>query len=314
MTKLTNDLTWSVSRANLFSTCPRAYYYSYYGSWEGWSFNAPAKTRELYMLKQIKTLILWAGSIVHDTIKQALTDYSRNPIPENRPTFNSLSTFALGKMRDGWREAVAKLYLDKPKSTNLFELFYGNGQSLPKELTDSIKARVLESLENFASSAVLTEITSVPVDQWKPIDTLDTFSINDLKVWCAVDFAYTDSQGILHIIDWKTGSEHVEELRLQLACYALYAMDQWHATLDTIQLHGVFLRDGARKSNYAVNSESLITAKDQILSSAQAMRSKIKDVDNNLVDEEDFQPSPSERACSSCGYRKVCPAFASNNN
>ncbi|MBR4124901.1 MAG: hypothetical protein IKR13_01740 [Victivallales bacterium] len=70
---ITNDLTWSVSRARLFRSCQRAYYYAYYGAWGGWSNDAPVAAQLLYRLKQIKTFALWGGSIVHEVIRDALT-------------------------------------------------------------------------------------------------------------------------------------------------------------------------------------------------------------------------------------------------
>ena len=59
---ITNDLSWSVSRAALFQTCQRAYYFHYYGSWGGWDKNASDLCRTLYMLKQMKTLAMWAST------------------------------------------------------------------------------------------------------------------------------------------------------------------------------------------------------------------------------------------------------------
>ena len=72
MAIISNELTWSASRASMFQSCPRKYYYNYYGSWGGWDKKADEKTKLLYILKNVKPMILWAGSIVHDTIKDSL--------------------------------------------------------------------------------------------------------------------------------------------------------------------------------------------------------------------------------------------------
>jgi hypothetical protein len=304
--KLENEFSWSVSRAQLFASCPRAYYYNYYGSWGGWEVDAPERTRQLYMLKNIKPLAMWAGSIVHDTIKEALEAFARG---EGFPQLTQLQELALTKMRQGWTEAVRQEWLRYPKRTNILELYYGNRKNLPREQTDSIKERVLTCMDAFAHSATLAEIMQTPYLQWKPVDTLDTFFVDDTKIWCAIDFAYVGPDSILHIIDWKTGSEHRATLRQQLACYALYAMEKWHHPLEKIAMHGVFLFDGGRRSDYPVAPDLLISVKDQILSSIQAMKGKLTDVETNAAEEDNFPCTPSEFNCRQCPFREACPYF-----
>lgn len=226
------------------------------------------------------------------------------------PPLAELQDQARALLRSGWTDAVQQEWRQYPKKTNLFELYYGNGKSLPSEMTDKIKDRVYTCLEAFATSPVVRDVLATPYINWKPVDTLDTFMVDDLKVWCAVDFAYTDQQGLLHIIDWKTGGENRITLRQQLGCYALFAMEKWLVPLDRIRLHGVFLLDGGRPSDYPVQPDLLVSVKDQILTSALAMKSKLRDPANNLAEEDDFPCQPSEYGCMQCNYRQVCPQFA----
>lgn len=305
--QLSNDLTWSVSRAQLFQNCQRAYYFNYYGSWGGWDSAAPERTRQLYILKNIKPMVMWAGSIVHDLIKQALEQYSMTRV---LPSTSDLQNQARRQLRQGWTESVSQAWRTAPKKTNLHELYYGNGKTLPREDTDRIKARVYDSLEAFVNSATLKAILTVPFVQWKPIDILDSFQVEEYKVWCAVDFAYTDREGVLHIVDWKTGGENPVTLRQQLACYALYAMDKWKCPVEQLALHGVFLNDGGRRSDYPVDAALLISVKDQILLSVQAMRRKLRDPEQNLAEEEDFPLTENLNACESCVFCEACPRFA----
>jgi hypothetical protein len=304
MGKLANELSWSVSRAGLFEECRRAYYYNYYGSWGGWEAEAPERTRLLYVLKNIKTLAMWAGGVVHQTLGEALGRYARTG---QAISAGELQARARTRLRSGWLEAVQREWLAQPKKTNLHELYYGNGQSLPRETTEAIRERVNDCLAAFAQSAVLREILTVPYLDWKPIDTLGTFDLDGLKVWCAIDFAYTDPAGNLRLIDWKTGAEDRESLTTQLACYALYAADTWFAALDRLRLHGVFLRENARVSEYPVRAEILVQAKDTILTSAAAMRAVLDDVATNTASEERFPFCENERICRRCNFRQACP-------
>jgi len=304
MRKLANELTWSVSRAGLFDECRRAYYYNYYGAWGGWEREAPERTRRLYILKNIRTLPMWAGGIVHETISEALGRYARTGQPI---TAGELQARARTQLRSGWLEAVQREWLAQPKKTNLHELYYGNGQSLPRETTEAIRERANECLTAFAESAVLREILAAPYLNWKPIDKLASFDLDGLKVWCAIDFAYDDPGGNLRLIDWKTGAEDRESLTTQLACYALYAAHTWFVPLDRLRLQGVFLRETARVSEYPLGPEALVNAKDTILTSAAAMRAVLDDVATNQASEERFPFCENERTCRRCNFRQACP-------
>ncbi len=314
---LVNTFSWSVSRARLFRTCRRAYYYMYYGSWGGWDREAPLLVRQLYLLKQIQSLILWGGSLAHQVAADALKAHAAgSPMPD----VAALQERAVQLLRKGWIESVRREWLADPKRRlNLFEHYYGDGRTVDRDLTDALKARVLDAVASFRQSDTLAEAMAQPVRNWLSIEALDQFTCGELPpsqeggapvpvpVWCALDFAYMDGDGKLHIVDWKTGSEHKEELRLQLACYALYAMGKWRLPLESLVLQGVFLNDGGRASFYEMGSETLVAAKDQMLNNARAMREALQNPEENVAAEADFPCNASGGACATCPFLKVCP-------
>jgi RecB family exonuclease len=205
---------------------------------------------------------------------------------------------------------VSRAWERYPKKTNLYGLYYGNGKTLPRERTDRVRDRVNACLQAFAESDLLREIQAVPFVDWKPIDQLDTFTVDGLKVWCAIDFAYHDPAGSLRIIDWKTGAEKSEALQTQLACYTLYAQEKWFTPPERIRTAGVFLREDARCAEYPVTPENLIAARDYMLTSAAGMRNRLRDVEANTAGEADFPLTNHENACHSCNFRQACPRFA----
>ena len=73
MASFKNTFSWSASRDRLFRSCHRAYYYNYYGYWNGWSYDADPKTKLIYKLKKLQSTTLWAGSTVHDILQDILT-------------------------------------------------------------------------------------------------------------------------------------------------------------------------------------------------------------------------------------------------
>ncbi len=320
---LANDLTWSVSRNRLFRACPRAYYYQYYGAWGGWASDVPGQARLLYTLKQMTSFPLWGGSVVHQVIQEALRQMRESRLP---PTLDQLQKRARALLNAGWKQSRDKLWKQDPKrNVNLFEHYYAReGGEITREEIDALKEKVFNALEGFLSSGVPQEVLPLDATRWGQIDMLNSFVAGELpatenapalplKVWCALDFSYVDPEGVLHILDWKTGTEHREELRLQLACYALYAMDALRFPLEKLRLNGVFLNDSGRISTYEISSESLVNAKSQILNSAQAMRNCLRDPVANLAEEETFPCAANPQCCTRCPFLQVCPAAQENN-
>ncbi len=72
MAELQNEFSWSKSRHEKFKECRRAYFYAYYGSWGGWEAEPGSRVRELYVLKKLSSRWQWAGSVVHDALKDML--------------------------------------------------------------------------------------------------------------------------------------------------------------------------------------------------------------------------------------------------
>jgi len=248
-------------------------------------------------------MLMWAGSIVHEVIAESLNRFTMSG---KMADANTLKTIARQKLRSGWIEAINKEWQKQPKKTNLAELYYGNGKTLPKEQTENIKNRVNTCLDAFANSNILKEILTIPYMDWKPIDKLDSFTHNNLKIWCAIDFAYTDQNGILRIIDWKTGKESANSLQTQLSCYAFYAAEKWFAEPKKIRIFGIFLKENARISSYNLNPEIMFQAQEEIITSAKAMREKLYDPQNNLAKEEDFPLCDKPYICNNCNYKEIC--------
>ena len=103
---ITNDFSWSKSRHEKLQECPRAYYFNYYRSWGGWEADAPKDVRELYVLKKLANRYTWAGSIVHDSLRDALLDMRAGRAVEH----SRVETRALGLMREDFRYSRGKSY------------------------------------------------------------------------------------------------------------------------------------------------------------------------------------------------------------
>jgi hypothetical protein len=121
MSTFKNEFSWSISRDRIFQTCPRQYYFNYYGYWGGWETDSPARTRQIYILKQLQNRFMWAGAKVHDCINHTLTNLQRGISVLD---IDQIVDITLNQMREEFRSSREKRYLTHPKTCALFEHEY----------------------------------------------------------------------------------------------------------------------------------------------------------------------------------------------
>lgn len=113
-----------------------------------------------------------------------------------------------------------------------------------------------------------------------------------------IDRVDRDPNGVLHIIDYKSGKSEVAAKNiandLQLGVYAL-AMSLLYPEEETIYAELYYLRSGRRKG-HLFTREDLVVVENNLLE-------KI----NELIDMDDFHYTPNSRLCSFCDFRKICP-------
>ena len=77
MAEFKNEFSWSKTRDEVFRTCPRQYWFAYYGYWNGWLEDVSQRTRQIYVLKNLKSRQIWAGEKVHECIQRSLNNLRR---------------------------------------------------------------------------------------------------------------------------------------------------------------------------------------------------------------------------------------------
>jgi hypothetical protein len=301
---LQNEFSWSKSRHERFSECRRAYFYAYYGSWGGWEAAPGTAVRELYVLKKLSSRWQWAGSVVHGTLKRMLQ--SARATGSFWPLEKSLER-TRSRARAEWASSREKSYWREPSQiVGLTEHEYG--EVVPDAEWKRLYEQVIEGgLRTFYGGA-LERLRSVPRDRWLAVDELDSWEFEGTKIWVAVDFAYRDEQGVVHLLDWKTGRER-EVDHTQVAIYALYAQGKWKASLDRVRGGLVYLvGDGAPSEpvSVAADEAALESCRVQMRASIAAMRTALEDPARNVAGEAAF-PRPAEReACRRCPFRRPC--------
>lgn len=297
---LKNEFSWSKSSDELFRECQRKYFYHKYGSWGGWDWNADKRTRQLYILKNLKSRHMWLGEKLHEEIADILKDLCLGKQPDLDESLRRIHTV----MKKEFVDSKEKLYRRNPKQfPGLFEHEYDI------DLADERWRELLQSakkcLEGFVNSEELQAINKIQTGDWLPIEKFQEMRVNGIKVYIKIDFAYR-FENLIRIIDWKTGESKDVDSTVQMGCYCLFAKEKWHQEEHHIESREVNIRTGNTKINRIESKAELDWVKHYIRNSANAMLDLLDDRDRNIANMGQFNKTDDERNCKWCNFRKVC--------
>lgn len=299
MGTLKNELTWSRSRDSMFRSCRRRYWFNYYGSWGGWERGTDPRTRLLYTLKKLKSRPMWAGTVVHDTVEQALIRM-RDGAPV---TEEAAQRVALDQMRTDYRRGRDGQFNGRRGNTDLFDLYYG--EPVTDEEWKATSEVVRSCLSTFFASPYPAELSARPREAWLSVEDMTSFDFEGTKVWVVPDLAYRRADEALCIVDWKTGAWSDEPDPIQLACYALYGTDAWSAAPEDVVTVEYNLREG-RGHERRIDAAMLDAVRETMRESIATMRAALRDPENNLADEDAFERTEDLGECARCPFREAC--------
>ncbi len=308
MAELQNEFSWSKSRHEKFAECRRAYYYAYYASWGGWEAQPGTAVRELYVLKKLSSRWQWAGSVVHGALKQML---QRAKVTGDFLSADRLLERTRARARAEWAGSREKVYWrEASRIVGLVEHEYA--EPVPDADWKRLYEQVIEGgLRGFYASETLEELRRTPRDRWLTVDELDSWDFEGTKIWVAVDFAYRDAEGRVHLLDWKTGKERGVD-HTQVAIYALYAQRKWGVPTDGVVGGLVYLAAGApgagaERVSVAADRAALDRCTAEMRASIAEMRGALADPGRNVAREEASFPRLEPRdACRRCPFRRPC--------
>jgi hypothetical protein len=295
---LANEFSWSRTRDAVFKECRRRYYYHYYGAWGGWDAGADARTRALYVLKQLGTRQMWAGRLVHEAVERSLLALRAG---------HALSEAALiddtvRQMREEWKGSRDQVYRESPRRTGLFEHEYGVPVK-PGEW-QALRDHVVRCLRTFHRLPLLGEIKRVPADRWILIEDIGSFAWEGTRIFTAPDFGFWNEADRLQLVDWKTGGNG-EDASLQLGGYALYALEVLGVDLPRVDLLEVNLREGS-VARHPWDESSLGRVREYIRLSVRSMKAYLDEPERNIAREANFEKTEEMRICRRCNFRGPC--------
>ncbi|MCE5294130.1 MAG: PD-(D/E)XK nuclease family protein [Chlamydiales bacterium] len=301
---LTNDFSWSFSRANLYSECQKRYWYTYYGSWEGWPKTPWDKRKQidplasyLYALKQMQNMATYVGSTAHEAIEHFLK--TKAPF-----TLEALVDHGKKAFLEGIEEAKTEKWKISPKKhSNLFEYYY-NEPPTALQLEEG-QNKVTLCLENWYNSPVVQKLAYHPDTRWLSIEELAFFQLaGKYKIVVVVDFALM-WKDLAILFDWKTGEES-DKTQEQLYLYALFANRVWNIPFDKIILSPFYLSKNKYIKFGATTPEPLELTKIEALEKEIEASCDKLSVLHAVQDPKEFAYTTERTRCNRCPFKELC--------
>jgi hypothetical protein len=307
---LVHELSWSTSRARTFDSCARRYYFDYYLSWLGWERDAAPERRKAYLLKKMTRLPIVAGDLVH----RSIAEFFQRRDQGEELTLDEARAFVVQGLRGKYKESRDGAWKAKPaKLCRLAEHHYqepqideatGAAGDYGKRYVD----RMERCVTSFFTSPELADVRSSEPGTWLACEEISTFELLGTKIYAVPDFAYRASDGLVHILDWKTGQPRPED-RFQLDVYALYAREKWGAAPESIVAEDVYLEHGERHAT-RFTADSLAETMERIEATLAPMREAHFDAARGVGDPRRFPTlelgTPAAAQCRGCNYRELC--------
>lgn len=288
----TDILGWSVSRYEKFRTCQRQYFFDYYAK----RHDNEVDKKQLARLRELTTVALEAGNIVHDVCK-ALFERLRK------------SNAALDRQRFlDYADQLADKYCSKKE---FMEVYYNEMPSINiVALKDAVKKYLTALLESDRFQWICREAISNSKEWIIEPDGFGETRINELKAYCKVDFLLPLGDKI-YIIDWKTGKEDEIKHRKQMLGYTAFACDHFGKKSEDVVCILFYLKSGTEKV-FHFNEVDVLNFAKSIRSESEEMYSMTIHKESNIPkNKHDFAQTTNQRICGMCNYRALC--FPSDN-
>lgn len=279
-------LGWSVSRYDTFTTCKRRYYYTYYAK-----FDPEFSVRKINQLKQMTSIALEVGNIVHDIIKALLERLQKTQAQIDSRRFYD------------YARKITNQYCQKPFS----EIYYHEIDRLD---VDEMYENVRLNLRNLLNSTRFMWILQNAMqnsEQWviEPPGYGQT-EINGLKAYCKVDFLFPVGDTI-YIMDWKTGKADTEKHTKQMIGYSAWAAYHFDQAPEKIQPIVAYLKPDYAEAEVTVTRADTDRFADTVKKETHEMYAYCKNIEQNIPKEKNlFEKTTNSVFCDWCNFRELC--------
>ena len=197
------EFSWSISRQRLLRDCPRAYYYRYYLSHNGWLSDAPEQARLAYRLSKLVGLDALLGQEMDERAREVEAKARAN---EPLPSASDLEERTRATLREAWRSSRdgRAAFEARPKDLVMLRSFYVEGCPPPAAETDRLNEKLATCHKYLLAAAHWERLRECGGDGCVRIPAFAHFFLDGVKAFAAGDLAYLH-EGTMYLIDWKSG-------------------------------------------------------------------------------------------------------------
>jgi hypothetical protein len=294
-----STLSWSFSRKTHFDSCRRHYFFHRF-----WGQDPKARWR-LFEMRNLTTLTMLRGQIVHSVIAQALKSIRYGENIDARAARDTVTAI----IRERYGESARRLWHidNRPHGrkassiTSLLEHYY----SFPNMNDRARDAQQVawNCVTSLIESDFWGEIAASDPKGWSEVeeDGFPNFELDGIKIYCTIDFAHTNPAPT--IIDWKTGARNTAD-RKQLTLYSLYAQRKWDWNPCETKLAAVYLNPELSVDSFYPSQEDVDSAKAEVAESFNQMLEL--EPAFGPADIEQFPKTGGPSDCAWCRFQGIC--------
>lgn len=301
------EKSWSTSRMKSIKSCLREYYYSYYGYYRGWDYEASEDRKITWRLKKLTNIWIAFGDVIHEGIK-AVIKYKINN-KDNEIDIDKFKEFIRKRLNNIVFKSSrrdSKFKWDEYPSGEMLQEYYYEGK-LDKEDIDEIKERIEQCVENFFESKTFLDIKQGNYSNILEVDekTFNYILIDKFKIFAIIDMLYIDNYGNCIIVDWKTG-KYDEDHEEQLLVYSLYVMEKYKIPVENIRGRIEYLLTG-ENVEFNVTNEDIEAIRSRVRQEINVIDAMLCDKElNKPHDKSMFIMTDQDYKCKRCKYKRLC--------
>jgi hypothetical protein len=280
-------LGWSASRYDKFKTCQRQYYFDYYAK----NHDKNIDLNLFLKLKQLTSVPLEVGNLVHDIVKIILERLVKNSSEINREKLIEYSKSLIEKYCNS-KEFIEKYY----KETDEIDIQF---------LNDKVITFINQFIDSQRFNWIIEKSKAAELKWLIEPDGFGETRINNLKAYCKVDFLIFD-EGKIYIFDWKTGSEEEQKHRQQLLGYTAFACDHFNAKAEDVTCILYYFKNQFEKQ-VIFTSKDVMQFSETIKTQSKEMYSLTSKPESNIpLSKEEFKKTDDFSVCKKCNFKEIC--------
>ncbi|MCD4742385.1 MAG: PD-(D/E)XK nuclease family protein [Desulfobacteraceae bacterium] len=280
-------LGWSNSRYEQFCLCKRKYYYHRYGK-----YDTTHHSSKINQLKDLTSLPLAKGTIVHDVIKGILSRLQRTESPIDK---DRLKVYVHKLTKEYYEKNTFSEHHYKSRTDNFIDALF-----------EEVHQRIVLFVNSSSFSFILEKALPVK-NEWiiEPGGHGET-RIEGMKAYCKVDFLFPIN-GHVFIYDWKTGKSSKLKHKRQMIGYSYWASEALGISKSNITPIIVYLNSAHEENPIKLFENDIVHFPEKIKTETRLMYDYCTNIEKNIPKpKRAFEKTDKINICMYCNFRELC--------